>query len=355
MKTYQLILAAALIALTGCNKNNVENNLNAESNNEIGFNAVTRVATKANTDIVNTSTYPEDNSFGIWGFNSPEGDWSEFEATTESNFMTGLKIEKTKGRDSSRELAWRNATNYYYWPFTGAIAFIACHPFEVVPTVKFGGATINDYTISDSNKTIDLMFASGSGTRATNASTPVNLVFYHALSQIYFTIKTDADYTLDNVEFKVKKITFKNIDLSGDVTYNKSTISWSDNNTQTANWEYYATAVEATADGVDYGNAQVMIPQAANTLAAAVGEPEEEGYIPADEVQTILSIDYYMKQNTTETEGNVEIAAPQAWAVNGKYNYVLNFKLNEILFNPTVNDWAELTVVSKLVDATTIL
>ena len=344
MKTYQLILAAALVAITGCNKSNVENNVNAESNNEIGFNAVTRVATKANTDIVNTSTYPVDNSFGIWGFNSPEGDWSEFATAKTSNFMTGLEIEKTTGRDTSRPEAWRNATNYYYWPFTGAIAFIACHPFEVTPTVDFDGATISDYTISSSNKTIDLMFAAGSGTRALNASTPVNLVFYHALSQIYFTIKTDADYTLDNVEFKVKKITFKNIDLSGDVTYNKSTISWSDNDAQTENWEYYATAVEATADGVDYGTPQVMIPQAANALA-----------LPDDEVQTILSIDYYMKQNTTETEGNVEIAAPQAWAVNGKYNYVLNFKLNEILFNPTVNDWAELTVVSKLVDATTIL
>ena len=344
MKTYQLILAAALIALTACNKNNVETKFNAESNNEIGFNAVTRVATKANTDIVNTSTYPEDNSFGIWGFNSPAGDWSEFASSKASNFMTGLKIEKTKGRDSSREIAWRNATNYYYWPFTGAIAFIACHPFEVTPTVNFDGATISDYTISSSNKTIDLMFAAGSGTRAANANTPVNLVFYHALSQIYFTIKTDADYTPDNVQFKVKKVTFNNIDLSGDVTYNKSTISWSDNDTQTENWEYYATAVEATAAGVAYGTPQVMIPQAANVLA-----------LPDDTVQTTLSIDYYMKQNTTVTEGTVVIAAPQAWAVNGKYNYILNFKLNEILFNPTVNDWAELTVVSKLVDSTTIL
>ena len=354
MKTYQLILAAALVALAGCNKSNVEN-INAESN-EIGFNAVARIATKANDAIVNDATYPTDNSFGIWGFNSPEGDWSEFGSSSTSNFMTGLEIKKTQGRDPEHhDLAWRNEDHYYYWPFTGAIAFIACHPFEVVPTVTYGGATISDYTISDSNKTIDLMFASGTGTRAANASTPVNLVFYHALSQIYFTIKTDADYTLDNVQFKVKKITFKNIDLSGDVTYNKSTIAWSDNGTQTENWEYYATAVEATAAGVAYGDAQVMIPQAANTLTDAVGEPGDEGYIPADEVQTILSIDYYMKQNTTVTEGTVEIAAPQAWAVNGKYNYVLNFKLNEILFNPTVNDWAELTVVSKLVDATTIL
>ena len=327
MKTNQLILAAAIIAIAGCAKSNVIDNVDTESN-EIGFNAVTAKATKANTDIVTSTAYPEDNSFGIWAFNSAAGDWSEFEATTPSNFMTGLKIEKTTGRDNTRPEAWRNAANYYYWPYTGAIAFIACHPFEVVPTVKYGGATIGDYTISNSNKTVDLMFASATGNRTTNASTPVSLAFKHALSQIYFTIKTDADYTVDDVTFEVNSITIKNIDLSGDVTYNKTTINWEDNDTQTQNWTYCDDDVNATHAGVAYGSAIVMIPQAANA-------------------QTILTIAYTMTQNTIESSGSIDVPASQAWAVNGKYQYILNFKLSEILFSPGVTDWAELTVIEK--------
>ncbi len=345
MKHYQLILAAALVALAACNKGKVEN-LNTASDNEIGFNAVARKATKANNAIVTDATYPTDNSFGVWAFNSPVGNWSEFNSSSASNFMTGIEIKQTTGRDTSRPVAWRNADTYYYWPFTGAIAFIACHPFEVVPTVNFGGAAIADYTISNSNKTTDLMFAYATGSRAANATTPVNLVFKHALSQVYFTIKTNDNYIPDNVQFKVKSVTFNNIDLSGDVTYNKSTISWNDNDTQTEDWVYYASAVEATYAGVAYGSAQVMIPQAANIKASAL-DPGDANYDADDVVQTTLTIEYYMKQNTTETEGTLVIPAPQTWAANGKYNYILNFKLNEILFNPSVNDWAELTVVEK--------
>ena len=48
MKTYQLILATALVALASCNKEEVTNtDVNLESN-EIGFNVVNRKATKAN-------------------------------------------------------------------------------------------------------------------------------------------------------------------------------------------------------------------------------------------------------------------------------------------------------------------
>ena len=345
MKTNQLILAAAIIAIAGCTKSNVETNVNAESN-EIGFNAVTAKATKANDGIISGTTYADDNSFGVWAFNSAAGDWSEFNANSASNFMTGLEIEKTTGRDNTRAAAWRNADNYYYWPYTGAIAFIACHPFEVVPTVKFGGATIADYTISNSNKTVDLMFAYATGNRATNVSTPVSLAFKHALSQIYFTVKTDADYTEDNVTFEVNSVTINNIDLSGDVTYNKTTIEWQDNDTQTQTWTYCEDDVEATYAGADYGSAVVMIPQAANIKASAL-DPADPNYDSEDTVETTLTIAYTMTQSGIESSGSIDVSAPQAWLVNGKYQYILNFKLSEILFSPEVNDWAELTIITK--------
>lgn len=339
MKHYQLILAAAIVAIAGCNKVNIETVDETESN-EIGFAAVTRKATKANNAIITGTDYPLDNSFGIWGFNSPAGDWSEFASTKTSNFMTGLEIKQTTGRDSNRSVAWRNADNYYYWPYTGAIAFIACHPFGVTPTVNYDGATLTDYAISSTNKTVDLMFATATGSRALNAINPVSMAFKHALSQIYFTIKTDADYTADHVTFAVNSVTIKGIDLSGTVSYDKNNITWSSNDTQSDNWTYFSgSAVAATSAGVNLGSAVVMIPQTANTK-----NPSAE---PADNSETTLAINYTMTQNTTETTGDIEISAPQIWEVGKKYQYILNFQLSEILFNPSVNDWAQLTVITK--------
>ena len=139
MKHYQLILAAAIVAIAGCNKVNIETVDETESN-EIGFNAVTRKATKGpgdtNNQIVTGTTYGTDNTFQIWGWQSENGLFTDAALTENaaSNFMSNLTISWTKGTDDTRALAWRNAAHYYYWPFTGAISFLAIHPSTVAPT-----------------------------------------------------------------------------------------------------------------------------------------------------------------------------------------------------------------------------
>ena len=126
MKTNQLILAAALVVLAACTKANVEpvNTGNLEGD-EIGFNVVNQKATKANGAIISGTTYGTDNTFNVWGWQSPKADFSEFADDDASNFMTNLTISWTKGRDNTRSEAWRNAANYYYWPFTGKISLFA--------------------------------------------------------------------------------------------------------------------------------------------------------------------------------------------------------------------------------------
>ncbi len=42
--------------------------------------------------------------------------------------------------------------------------------------------------------------------------------------------------------------------------------------------------------------------------------------------------------------GTVNISKPQVWEPGKKYVYTLNFKLNEILFDPTVTDWVDVNV-----------
>lgn len=351
MKKSQLILAAAaLVALASCS--GLEP-VNQTQDNEIGFNAVTRVATRANDAIISGAAYATDNTFKVWGWQSPAADFSEFADDAASNFMTNLTIEWTKGRDNTRAEAWRNASDYYYWPFTGRISFLAIHPSTVAPTTTGWDATndkptatINDYTVSGKDST-DLMFATNEGARQ---STALPMVFKHALSQIQFRVRTDYDYTQDGVEFKVDSVIIKNIDLSGDVAYANEAISWTDNAAQTETWAYNKTVKEVAYAADDasadlYGRALVMIPQDKNP-----DDPATTAVIEG----TTITIGYTMKQKDyAPISGTVTVAAPWAnssaaaipgWEAGKKYNYTLCFKLNEITFNPTVTDWVVVDV-----------
>jgi uncharacterized protein (DUF2147 family) len=338
MKTNQLILAtAAVLALAACNKD--EFAPRNSFGDEIGFNAVTRRSTKANDAIISGTTYGHDNSFKVWGWQSQAGDFSDVANNAASNFMSNLTISWTGGRDDRSE-AWRNADNYYYWPFTGRISFLAIHPSTVTPTTTVWNAgkpkaTFADYTITPgTNETVDLMFATNEGARQAD---PLPMVFKHALSQIEVKVKTEEDYTSD-VAFDVESVTFNNIDLSGDVTYANDAIAWEDNTAQTESWTYYGTVLEdITKDYQVYGAAKVNIPQ----LATVADDPATTGVIEG----TYLTIGYSMEQTgSAKITGTVKISKPQVWEPGRKYVYTLNFKLNEILFDPTVTDWVVVNV-----------
>ena len=364
MKTNQLILAAALVALAACSKANVETNATL-GNNEIGFTAVSRKATKANNALITGTTSGTDNPFKVWGWQSEAADYSEFAEDAASNFMSNITISWTGGRLNRAE-AWRNADNYYYWPFTGKISFLAVHPSTVAPSTTGWDATNDkpkatfaDYTLSSANKTVDLMLANNDGSRRSDA---LPMVFNHALAQIQFRARTNEDYSGD-VTFTLNSVTLNNIDLSGDLAYANSAFTWTDNDNQVEAWAYYATAQEVTYAATDaaaalYGSANVMIPQPAYVHVDAVGTPGDPGYV-AEVVGTTITIGYTMEQTgSAAITGTVTVPAPwtkvkegstdynpaeaiAAWEPGKKYNYTLNFKLNEILFDPTVTDWVE--------------
>ena len=354
MKTNQLILAAALVALAACGKENLDLNRQDNLDNEIGFNVVNKKATKANNEIITGTTYATDNTFKVWGWKSDAADYSEFAEDDASNFMSNLTISWNDGHDHARAEAWRNAEHYYYWPFVGKIAFLAVHPSTVAPSTTGWDATNDkpkatfaDYTIAAGNKTVDLMLADNDGSK-TAAALP--LVFNHALAQIQFRIRTNSDYSAD-VTFAVNSVTINNIDLSGDLAYANGAFEWTDNAAQTENWAYYATSQNAAypTDGLDanaalYGDANLMIPQLAYNPVAQVGEPGDPGYV-APVAGTTITINYTMTPATGAAQtNNVVVSAPQAWVAGKKYIYTLNFRLDEILFSPTATDWVDVVV-----------
>lgn len=348
MKKTQLILAAALVVLAACNKEAL--NTETALDNEIGFNVVNKKATKANDAIISGTDYDHANTFQVWGWQSEGGAFAEFSDADASNFMSNLTISWCGGPQDRAE-AWRNSAHYYYWPFTGKISFLAIHPSDVAPTSTGWDATnkkpqarIDNYTITPgTNETVDLMFATNEGSRRADA---LPMVFKHALSQIEVQVKTDQDYSAD-VAFDVESVTFNKIDLSGTVAYVNNAISWSGNTTQTQNWVYYDTVLEDITDSYQiYGAAKVNIPQPANIKACEL-DPSDPAYDVDDDVQTYLTIGYSMEQTgSAKITGTVDVALPMLWEAGKKYNYTINFRLNEILFNPSVEDWVDVNVTT---------
>ena len=80
-----------------------------------------------------------------------------------------------------------------------------------------------------------------------------------------------------------------------------------------------------------------MIPQPASVADDPTTDNAIEG--------TYLTIGYSMQQgNNAKITGTVNISKPQLWEAGKKYNYTINFRLNEIIFNPTVTDWVDVNV-----------
>lgn len=325
MKTLKYFTILAVLGLTACTQNEID----TPELNEVGFNAVVRKNTKA---IITGGTFAEDLKFKVWGYYTQEGDFSDVATDAAPNFMKGVEISYL-----ANESKWRNATNHYYWPNQGKVGFYAFYPETTAPTFAWGtGATIADYVISPNTQEVDLMYAYNVGPE--QAALP--MVFNHALSQIEFRYQTNDTYA--DATVKINSITFKNVDLTADFNQNNSlatpTPGWSKNTDQTSDYSYYAqtsAAAVETAQGTPaatYGAPLLFIPQTAAT---------------ADVVFTVSML------NTDDIEYTFNIALNPAtannatateWQMGKKYIYTLNFKLDEINFAPSINDWVEVQV-----------
>jgi hypothetical protein len=325
MKTLKYFTILAVLGLTAC----TQNEIGTSELNEVGFNAVDRNNTKA---IISGTTFADSLKFKVWGYYTQEGDFSDVEATAAPNFMKGVEISYIEN-----EAKWRNATNHYYWPNQGKVGFYAFYPETTVPAFEWNtGATIADYTISQNTQETDLMYAYNVGPE--QAALP--MVFNHALSQIEFRYQTNDTYA--DATVKINSITFKNVDLTADFNQNNSlatpTAGWSNNTDQTSDYSYYAQASAAaveTAQGTPaatYGAPLLFIPQ----TAARADVVFTVSMLNTDDIEYTFNIalNPVTANNASATE----------WLMGKKYIYTLNFKLDEINFAPSINDWVEVQV-----------
>ena len=191
MKKYYFLAAGLLLMLGSCSQDDiVEANLGAD---EIRFAAVTNGATRA-ADIYNPN---------------PENMPASFQVSAMSQGKVYISDDKIEKQGSS----WVNTTGTRYWP-EGAVDFYAHVNSGETFALNNGEPTFNNFTVESAvGSQVDLLYAVKKG--ETKETTPVQLNFRHALSQIVFKARNESE----NIFVQIKGVKVMNVKGSGTYTF----------------------------------------------------------------------------------------------------------------------------------------
>lgn len=342
------LIAAAVVAFAACSKNEV---LPSSSiNNEISFNVAPRTKALASGQI----EFNKDLTFQTYAYYLPDGQtWATHTATPQT-YIDNAKIEFVDPQ-------WKNATHTYYWPKQGKLTFLSWTAVEENWTS--GGKLVVNYdpaaatcahdsglkfsfdAVSDKNK--DILVADIAADKNANVSTylvtGVPTLFKHQLSYVVFKVRTDKNYTTAGKKFELNSIKF-GASLSKSATYQQIATAgvvagW----TETAKGEqvYYNGGPadikydETVLTSNDTQN--LYLPQ---TFAENGNEVTIQYTITTTEGSSI-SKDVVTKTFSLNPSTGTKVFT--TWEPGKKYTCTLTFSLDEITWDPAVQDWDPVT------------
>ena len=197
MKKYYFLAAGLLLMLGSCSQDDiVEANLGAD---EIRFAAVTNGATRA-ADIYNPKEMP-----------------ASFQVSAMSQGKVYISDDKIERKGSKAPYTWENSTGTRYWP-EDAVDFYAHVNAGTTFALNSGAPTFNNFSVASGvGSQVDLLYAVKKG--ETKETTPVQLNFRHALSQIVFKARNESE----NIFVQIKGI--KVVNVKGQGTYKFPTVT----------------------------------------------------------------------------------------------------------------------------------
>ena len=330
----------AIAAIASCAKTA---DVYTEENSEIKLSPVTSIATKANvTQAINGIDYPTGEDFDVFAYwkNEPAGSTFNTEYT---NYL--INTDATGVEFVNKGQFWGGNTTYY-WPKNGSLRFAAYSPADLDMTHVLG-ATADTYTLSNlvyptnTDETYEILVAPTSKSyTAQTAAEKVSVVFEHALSWITFKMVTTK---VANNAFTVKGLILNDVKYTGTLT--------ADMAADTKTW----ALADAKNNMFVYNNAENTT--SVTTTAAVYENEKKNGVLVLPQATTSLTINY--TQNAlTDKDGNVtspeltnqSITIPltldenQPWEPGKHYTYTVIFDLDEILINPSVEDWVDVVV-----------
>ena len=356
MKKYLLFATAVCAALAACTKNEVKP---VEIDQEITYQTIT---TKAEA-----SSFASDRHFTSYAYMLPYGKTWDTEYAFGSEYISDADIYY-HNTDSKYE--WK-ADKTYYWPKQGSLTFFAWSTYTTtkaslsgaaVTCTKDKGIQVNKFDI-EQNKNVDFLVAEVAKDKKANETQHqdgegntwargVPTVFKHALSKLVFKVVTvknrePYDYSGDAVTFTVKSIKLRGVN-------NKLAYS--------QDWQTASTASKHTWTDPDPA-VEIEVPVftgsqvASNTeTELSLGSGDYSIVIPQSfDDDDVLEIIYEIKtefisgspvtETVTINDKKLSEVYTANWEPGKEYTLTIKLGIDEVLWDPTLEDWAVGTTV----------
>lgn len=349
--------AAAAVALAACAKNEVIP-VNSGENQEITFNVAPK--TKADQDGQGHNEFGKGNVFASWAYYLPNGNTWDANSSSAKEYISGATISY-----NTTDNVWK-AGQSYYWPKDGgSLTFFAYSLNKDDLTLagehsKFTCLPNNGITGHidlNENSNTDFLVAEIAKDKAGNVETHftngVPTLFKHRLSSVAFAIKTWANYA--DKAFKLTGITIHNLSHYG--TYGQlPTESFFASGTK------YDPVFTSTAQDITYQTGfvgvtgvdkYIFIPQTflkgsddtknayievKYTITTTVSVTTPEGTSTKEVVEEVTKNIFL---NPADGQGTKMF---DSWEMGKKYTINLTFTLDEILWDPAVEDWKNVNI-----------
>ena len=301
-----------------------------EVDSEIKIAPVTAVSTKAVTGAVDGTQYPAEEAFKVYAYWNTPGAGSDFNSGT--TYLNNVKFV-------NKGAYWGGETTYY-WPKNGSLRFSAYSPAELDMTHDLGTDTYTlgaiEYPTVPANAYDILVAPTSESYTAETAAEKVSVVFEHALSWISFKIQSTV---VANEVFDVKEVIVNDVAYKGSLVANMTagTKVWTLGNDVNPVTVFTGSQLaESTAASIDaYDN--LVLPQTPTTVTVKYTQNE----MSHTDDQGNKVVDSPALENQSITVPLVLDNENDKWEPGKHYTYTILFDLDEILINPSVEDWEE--------------
>lgn len=403
MKKIYILAAIALVAGVSCTKQVPADNNSPDM--PISFSPISqKIGTKAAHYGEQNETYSGDaletkyESFNVWSIFNQTAITTPGQTGTQV-FFAGIVANPNNGATSTPDY-WSLATPYY-WPKAGYLSFHAFSPSEATGltlTHAWGAGFTAEYVVPDDVAThVDLLYSNYEYNKQRTdytASFPydetgdddsvygydgVNIMFNHALSSIQFYVKQNDTYSGHTLT--VKKIEILNPYTTGTFHENRANTNLSNGYdvltaTQPTGTERIINVWNASATNAPYwdvntsteGGPYVAYNNTTGIVTTTTAQLARTNYVLAmpqslahtttsNNVKIKITYDYtFGSQTLTNQIATIDISGlagsdsvetgdrtVDKWLINHRYIYTINFKLDEIIFDPAVTSFIDVT------------
>ena len=296
MKKIFILATAAIVAFASCMKTEIVSNSEPQ---EIAFRQFTGSMTKVDpTDLADFAS-----TMGVFGYHTNNG--------TTTPYIQNGDFAKNSGDN------WGGESKKYYWPPQGTMDFTVYAPYDASAVYNNDTKTLS-ISVDNTSTQTDYLYGKEQYIGKTKSASALSVALKHALSKVIINVKTDAassgniKVTSVSLLSTIQDATY-NVVYSSDTPY-EGTISFptkgdADNNLEYSDGNWTLTETDKT-------NSMLVVPS----------------------TQTNIVIKYKMGEVDTELTAKLDLTGD--WETGKRYTYNITITTSEILFAPTVEEWA---------------